>query len=72
MTVPVLPYIRACPQASVGEELCPPEEVFLPYHKKTPPPDMEEEVIIEAWHLLKNEEEGGLLPLPTFPLTRKL
>ena len=38
--------------------------------KKTPPPDME--LMMEVWHLLKNEEEGGLLPLPTFPLIIKL
>ena len=35
--------------------------------RKTPPPDVEEEPMMEAWHLLKNEEEGGLFPLPTFP-----
>ena len=36
------------------------------------PPDVEEELMMEAWHLLKNEQEGGLLPLPTFPLIIKL
>ena len=40
--------------------------------KKTPPPDMEEEMMTEAWRLLKNEEEGGLLPFTTFPLIIKL
>ena len=30
--------------------------------KKTPPHNMEEELMIEACHLLENEEEGGLLP----------
>ena len=29
---------------------------------KTPSPSVEEEPIMEAWCLLKNEEEGGLLP----------
>ena len=33
---------------------------------------MEEELMTEAWYLLKDEEEDGLLPLPTFPLTIKL
>ena len=45
-----------------------------PYRdKKTPlPDDAEEELIMEAWCLLKNKEEGGLLSLPTFPLIIKL
>ena len=33
---------------------------------------MGEELMMEAWGLLKNEEEGGLFPLPTFPLIIKL
>ena len=40
--------------------------------EKTLPPDMEEELIMEAWYLLKNEEEVSLSPLPTFPLIIKL
>ena len=40
--------------------------------KKTPLPDVEEELMLETWCLLKNEEEGGCLSLPTFPLTIKL
>ena len=32
----------------------------------------EEELIVKVWCLLKNEEEGGLLSLPTFPLIIKL
>ena len=32
---------------------------------------MEEELMMEAWCLLKNEKEGGLLPLPAFPLIIK-
>ena len=40
--------------------------------KKTPLPDVEEELMLEAWFLLKNEEEGGRLSLSTFPLTIKL
>ena len=36
--------------------------------KKTTPLDMEEELMIEAWCLLKNEEEHGLLPFSTLPL----
>ena len=32
--------------------------------KKTPPSDIEEELRMEAWCLLKNEEEGGLSPHP--------
>ena len=40
--------------------------------KKTPLPNIEEEMIMEAWRLLKNEEEGGLFPLPTFLLVIKL
>ena len=44
-----------------------------PYgNKKTPPHNVEEERIMEAWRLLKKEEEGGRLPLPTFPLILKL
>ena len=39
--------------------------------KKTPLLDMEEELIMEDRHLLKNEEEGGL-SLPTFPLIIKM
>ena len=27
---------------------------------------------MEMWHLLKNEEEGGLSPLSTFPLIIEL
>ena len=34
--------------------------------RELPLPDGEEELMIEAWHLLKNKEEGGLLPLPHF------
>ena len=32
---------------------------------------MEEELMTEAWHLLKNVEEDGFLPFPTFPLIIK-
>ena len=39
--------------------------------KKTSLPNVEEELMIEAWHLLK-KEEGGPLPLLTFPLIIKL
>ena len=28
--------------------------------KKTPLPKLEEELMMEIWHLLKNEEESGL------------
>ena len=31
-----------------------------------------EELLMEAWCLLEDEEEGGLLPLLTFPLIIKL
>ena len=41
-------------------------------NKKTPPPNVEEERIMEAWTLLKKEEEGGHLPFSTFPLVIKL
>ena len=34
--------------------------------KKAPLPNLEEEQMMEAWHLLKNEEKGGLLLLPPF------
>ena len=40
--------------------------------KKTPLPNMEGEPMMETWHLLKNEEESGLSPLPAFPLIIKL
>ena len=40
--------------------------VWLQGVKKTPPPDVEEELMMEALCLLKDEEEGGLLPLPIF------
>ena len=33
---------------------------------------MQKELMMEMWHLLKNEKEGGIFPLPTFPLTIKL
>ena len=33
---------------------------------------MEEELMMEAWCLLKNEKEGGLFPLSTFPMIIKL
>jgi len=35
-------------------------------------PDVEEELMMEAWCLLKNEGKGDILPLPTFPLIIKL
>ena len=38
-----------------------------PYRdKKTPQPNLEEELMMEAQCLLKNEEESGLFPLFTF------
>ena len=40
--------------------------------KKTLPPDMEEELMMEAWYLLNNEEKVTLFPLPTFPIIIKL
>ena len=40
--------------------------------KKTPLPNLEEELMMEVWHLLQNEEEGGLFPLPIFPLIIKM
>ena len=40
--------------------------------RKLPPaPSVEKELMMEAWCLLKNEEEGGLLPFPSFPLIIK-
>ena len=45
--------------------------VWLWGDKKTSPPNVEEELMMEAWCLLKDEEEGGLLPLPTFFLIVK-
>ena len=36
--------------------------------KKTPALGMEEELTVEVLCLIKNEEEGGLPSLPTFPL----
>ena len=39
--------------------------------KKTPLPNLEEE-LMEVWWLLKDEEESGLFPLPIFPLIIKL
>ena len=44
-----------------------------PYRgKKTPLPNLEEELMMETRHLLKNEEEGGLSLLLAFPLIIKL
>lgn len=40
--------------------------------KKTTLPDVEEELMMEALCLHKNEEEGGLTPLSTSPLILKL
>ena len=40
--------------------------------KKTLPPDMEEELMMEAWHLLRTEEEGGFLSPSAFPSIIKL
>ena len=37
-------------------------------YKKTPLPDLEQELMMEVCHLLKNKEEGGLFPLSTFVL----
>ena len=34
--------------------------------KKTPQPNLEEELMLEAWRLLKNEEESSLFPLFIF------
>ena len=60
------------------------ECLFAPFHcamtvpawtykdEKTPLLTTEEELMMETWHLLKNEEEGDLLPLPTFPFIIKL
>ena len=39
--------------------------------KTTPRPNLEKGLMMEAWHLPKNEEEG-FLPLATFPLIIKL
>ena len=39
--------------------------------EKTPLPDVEEELMMEAWGLLKNEEEGGLFPPPHFSFDYK-
>ena len=36
--------------------------------KKTTPLDKEEELMTEAWRLLKNEEASGLLPFSTLLL----
>ena len=33
---------------------------------------MEEELMMEAWGLLKNEEESGLLPSPAFSFDYKI
>lgn len=53
-------------------------EIIFPYimtvlalpcvYKKTPLPDLEQELMMEVCHLLKNKEEGGLFPLSTFVL----
>jgi len=32
---------------------------------------MEEELMMEAWHLLKNVDKDGFFPFPTFPLIIK-
>ena len=40
--------------------------------KKTPPSDEKEELMTAMWSLVKNEKEGGLSPLSTFPLIIKL
>ena len=45
--------------------------VWLWRDKKTPQRDLEEKLMMEAWYLLKDEGEGSLLPLPTFPLIIK-
>ena len=37
-----------------------PWQSWLDHVGTTPPPDMEEELMMEVWRLLKNEEEGGL------------
>ena len=63
---------------SIGESLFAPFHCALtvpagPYKdEKTPLPTVEEELMTETWHILKNEEEGDLLPLPTFPFVIKL
>ena len=38
---------------------------FDQLRKRRSPPNMEEELMMEEWGLLKNEEEDGLLSLPT-------
>ena len=40
--------------------------------KKTPQPNLEEELMMEARRLLKNEEESGLFPLFTFSSDYKM
>ena len=39
--------------------------------QKIPPPAVEQ-LRMEPWHLLRNEEQGGFLSLHTFPLIIKL
>ena len=40
--------------------------------RKTHLPNVEEGLMMEAWHLLKNKEVSGLSPLLTFPLIRRV
>ena len=40
--------------------------------KKIALPNLKEKLMMEAWHLLNNEEKSGLFLLPTFPLIIKL
>ena len=45
---------------------------FGDWYKKTPLPNMDEELKVEVSGLRGNEEEGGLLPLTILPLIIKL
>ena len=44
---------------------------YVRTRKLPPAPSVEEELMMEAWCLLKNEEEGGFPPFPSFPLIIK-
>ena len=40
--------------------------------KKSPPPDMEKELMMEVWHVLQNEEKVVCCSSPTYSLIIKL
>ena len=63
-----LPYFSICYRLFAHFHCAMTAPVWPCRDKKIPLPNVEEELMMEAWCLLKNEEEGGLLPLPTFPL----